>query len=538
MAKNLDFDREARLKIKSGVNQLAKAVKVTLGPRGRNVVIEKEHGEYISTKDGVTVAKEVFLSDPLENAGAQMVKEVSSQVNDEAGDGTTTATVLADEIINEGFRAIENGANPIELKRGIDKAVKCVVSELEKISKDIKSSEEVRNIARISANNDSEVGNLIASAIDKVGKEGVVTVEESKTAESYLETVEGMQFVNGYLSPYFITNQTNMQVELENPLILLVDFKITILKAMVKPLEYCIAQSRPLLIIAEAVDGEALAGLIVNKARGTLQVSACKAPGFGDKRLAQLEDIAALTGATVVNGQKAMKMQDLDPEWFGSARLVTMDNKNTTIIDGEGTPEAIKARVDEITTLIENSDSHYDIEQLQERLGKLSGGVAICRIGADSELEMEEKKFRVEDSLCATRAALDEGIIPGGGIALMNAGLSAEVEVENDDQRTGANIIQRACKAPFVSIMDNAGVNWEMIWMRISAAKSDTKGYDARSEKIVDMLKEGIIDPAKVTRTAIEKAGSVAGTIITTECLITNKPEEAKEQVSNPMMGM
>ena len=539
MAKNLNFEREARLKIKSGVNKLAGAVKVTLGPKGRNVVIEREHGEYISTKDGVTVAKEVILKDALENAGAQMVKEVASQVNDEAGDGTTTATVLANEIVTQGFRAIDNGANPIEVKRGIDKAIKCVVEDIESKSKDVKSSQDVNDVARISANNDIEIGNLIGAAIDKVGKEGVVTVEESRTAESYLETVEGLQFDKGYLSPYFITNQTAMQVELEEPNILLIDKKIAHLKDLVKPLEACIASGKSLLIIAEDIEGEALAGLIVNKARGTLKVAAVKAPGFGDKRTAQLEDIAALTGAQVVNPQKAMKLHKFDTEWFGSARLVTINNKKTTVIDGNGTKEAIEDRVGEITTLIEGSESHYETEQLQERLGKLSGGVAICRIGADSELEMEEKKFRVEDSLCATRAALDEGIVPGGGIALMHS-RNVEVDTENKDQELGAQIVIEACKAPFNSIMENAGLNSEVIWNQVAASGlNGTGGYDARSEQIVDMFKEGIIDPAKVTRTAIEKAGSVAGTIITTECLITREvTDEAGDTNVNMPMGM
>jgi chaperonin GroEL len=539
MAKNLNFEREARLKIKSGVNKLAGAVKVTLGPKGRNVVIEKEHGEYVSTKDGVTVAKEVVLKDALENAGAQMVKEVASQVNDEAGDGTTTATVLANEIVTQGFRAIDNGANPIEIKRGIDKAIKCVVQDIETKSKDVKSSQDVNDVARISANNDTEIGNLIGAAIDKVGKEGVVTVEESRTAESYLETVEGLQFDKGYLSPYFITNQTAMQVELEEPNILLIDKKIAHLKDLVKPLEACIASGKSLLIIAEDIEGEALAGLIVNKARGTLKVAAVKAPGFGNKRTAQLEDIAALTGAQVVNPQKAMKLHKFDTEWLGSARLITINNKKTTIIDGNGTKEAIEERVGEITTLIDSSESHYETEQLQERLGKLSGGVAICRIGADSELEMEEKKFRVEDSLCATRAALDEGIVPGGGIALMHS-RNVEVDTENKDQELGAQIVIEACKSPFNAIMENAGLNSEVIWNQVAASGlNGTGGYDARSEKIVDMFKEGIIDPAKVTRTAIEKAGSVAGTIITTECLITREiDKEGVDHTVNMPMGM
>jgi chaperonin GroEL len=539
MAKNLNFEREARLKIKSGVNKLAGAVKVTLGPKGRNVVIEKEHGEYVSTKDGVTVAKEVVLKDALENAGAQMVKEVASQVNDEAGDGTTTATVLANEIVTQGFRAIDNGANPIEIKRGIDKAIKCVVQDIETKSKDVKSSQDVNDVARISANNDTEIGNLIGAAIDKVGKEGVVTVEESRTAESYLETVEGLQFDKGYLSPYFITNQTAMQVELEEPNILLIDKKIAHLKDLVKPLEACIASGKSLLIIAEDIEGEALAGLIVNKARGTLKVAAVKAPGFGNKRTAQLEDIAALTGAQVVNPQKAMKLHKFDTEWLGSARLITINNKKTTIIDGNGTKEAIEERVGEITTLIDSSESHYETEQLQERLGKLSGGVAICRIGADSELEMEEKKFRVEDSLCATRAALDEGIVPGGGIALMHS-RNVEVDTENKDQELGAQTRIEACKSPFNAIMENAGLNSEVIWNQVAASGlNGTGGYDARSEKIVDMFKEGIIDPAKVTRTAIEKAGSVAGTIITTECLITREiDKEGVDHTVNMPMGM
>jgi|TARA_R100000084_G_scaffold107413_2_gene67344 chaperonin GroEL len=534
MAKDLSFNRDARNGINSGVKKLADAVRSTLGPRGRTVIIEKEYGEYHSTKDGVTVAKEIILEDTLENSGAQIVKEVAQQTNDEAGDGTTTATVLASEIISLGIRNIDSGRHPIELKRGIDKSVKSIVKSLRESSKDVSTDEDIRNIAKISANNDGEVGNLISEAISKVGREGVVTVEESQTGDTRLEIVEGMQFESKYLSPYFITNNTEMQVELENPWILLYDKKITSIKEIVKILEASIQQDKPLLIIAEDVDGEALAGLIVNKMRGTCKVAAVKAPGFGDKRNQYLEDIAALTGGEVVSYHRGMRLDKITTKSFGTARLVTINNKNTTIVDGAGTAEEIENRVSQIKHDIENASSNYDKEQTQERLAKLAGGVAILRIGAESEIEMKEKKDRVEDALNATRAALDEGIIPGGGIALMRC-LEPDVkDFENEDQLAGRDIVMKACGAPFGYIMENAGLNPEVVWKDIKDL-TNTQGFDARKEEVVDMYEAGIIDPAKVTRVALEKAASVAGTMLTTECVITKKPEDSDAEP--PMMG-
>tara|TARA_R100001126_G_C4884648_1_gene181498 strand:- start:1572 stop:3194 length:1623 start_codon:yes stop_codon:yes gene_type:complete len=534
MAKDLTFDSNARKALKSGVDKLSKAVEATLGPRGRNVVIEKEYGEYHSTKDGVTVAKAIELEDALENAGAQIVKEVSQQTNDEAGDGTTTATVLASSIIKQSFAAIEQGSHPIELKRGIDKAVKDIVKSLKSNSQEISSEEDIKNVATISANNDIEIGNLISEAIGKVGREGVVTVEESQTGDTRLEMVEGMQFESKYLSPYFITNNTDMRVELENPWILLYDKKITSIKDIVKVLEAAIQQNKPLLIVAEDVDGEALAGLIVNKIRGTLKVAAVKAPGFGEKRNQYLEDIAALTGGQVVSYHRGMRLDKITPEVFGTAANVTIDNKKTTIVDGAGSVEAIEERINVIKHDIDNSTSNYDKEQNQERLAKLAGGVAILRIGAQSELEMKEKKDRVEDALNATRAALDEGIVAGGGIALLSCNEPELEGYENKHQVTGAEIIANACSSPFQTIMENCGLNPEVIWNKIEASGKG-KGFDARTEEVVDMFEAGIIDPCKVTRTALEKAASVAGTLLTTECVITNLPgEEGKEP---PMAG-
>tara|TARA_R110000744_G_scaffold30351_2_gene71911 strand:- start:11142 stop:12773 length:1632 start_codon:yes stop_codon:yes gene_type:complete len=537
MAKDLEFNDKARLELLKGVEQLSAAVKSTLGPRGRNVVIEKEYGQYHSTKDGVTVAKEIDLEHPLQNAGAQIVKEVANQVNDEAGDGTTTATVLAADILKRGFRSIETGAHPIELKRGMDKAVKNIVKSLRSISKDVSTEDDIKNVATISANNDVEVGALISEAIEQVGKEGVVTVEESQTGDTRLEIVEGMQFESKYLSPYFITNNTEMQVELENPWILLYDKKITSIKEIVKVLEASIQQDKSLLIIAEDVDGEALAGLIVNKMRGTAKVAAVKAPGFGDRRNQNLEDIAALTGGTVVSYHKGMRLDKISPEVFGTATRVTINNKYTTIVDGDGTAEDILDRVNVIKYDIDNSTSNYDKEQNQERLAKLAGGVALLRIGAESEIEMKEKKDRVEDALNATRAALDEGIVPGGGIALMRCLDSDGITFDNSDQRQGASIIYSACGSPFKAIMDNSGLNSDLIWDKVCNEKGSNKntGYDARQEKVVDMFEAGIIDPAKVTRVALEKAASVAGTLLTTECVITNKPEDSGKE--SPMAG-
>ena len=526
MSKELKFNDLARKGIRSGVEQLSDAVKSTLGPRGRTVVIEKEYGEYHSTKDGVTVAKEVILEDTLENAGAQIVKEVAQQTNDEAGDGTTTATVLAAEMIKEGFKNIDSGRHPIELKRGIDVAVKNIVKSLKKISKEVSTDDEIRNIATISANNDVEVGNLISEAIGKVGREGVVTVEESQTGDTRLEMVEGMQFESKYLSPYFITNNTEMQVEMDNPWILLYDKKITSIKEIVKVLEASIQQDKPLLIVAEDIDGEALAGLIVNKIRGTAKVAAVKAPGFGDKRNQYLEDIAALTGGTVVSYHRGMRLDKITPEVFGTSAKITVNNKYTTIIDGAGSIEAIEERVNAIKFDIDNAASNYDKEQNQERLAKLAGGVALLRIGAESEIEMKEKRDRVEDALNATRAALDEGIVPGGGVALMRCVEPDDKDFENSDQLAGKEIVIKACGAPFYNIMKNSGLNPDVVWNKIEDSNAEHSGYDARKEEVVNMFDAGIIDPAKVTRVALEKAASVAGTLLTTQCVITKKPTE------------
>ena len=528
MSKNLDFGADARLKLLNGVEKLANAVSATLGPKGRNVVLEKSHGEYHSTKDGVTVAKEIDLKDPLENAGAQMVKEVANQVNDEAGDGTTTATVLAHNILKEGFKRVTNGSSPIELKRGMDIAVKHVVEKLKGLSKDVSDNDEIYQVGKISANNDDAIGRLISEAMDTVGTDGVITVEESRTAENSLETVEGLQFDRGYLSPYFINKQQEMMVQMEDPYILLYDGKISSLKPLVKILEYCISKSKPLFIIAEDVDGEALAGLIVNTARGTLKVAAVKAPGFGDKRTDNLEDIAILTGATVVSTKKGNKLEKVTGEEFGTCRLITCNNKFTTIVDGAGDSKLIESRVTEIQTAIDNADSAYEIENLQERLGKLAGGVAIIKIGAESELELKEKKDRVEDALSATRAAVDEGIVPGGGIALMRSIQDLErrntIKFDNDDQKEGFNIIMKSCKSPFNTICQNAGVNGEVTWTMLAPCATET-GWNIREGDSCNMYEAGIIDPTRVTRTALEKAVSVAGTMLITECVVTNDPD-------------
>lgn len=531
MAKNLDFGKDARAELMAGVDKLAQAVKVTLGPKGRNVVIEKSHGVYTSTKDGVSVAKEVVLEDKLQNAGAQMVKEVANQVNDDAGDGTTTATVLAQAILKEGYSKVTTGINPVELKKGIDYTVSHIVRDLQEMSKNISSTEEIKQVGTISANNDDNIGTLISEAMDTVGIEGVITVEESQTAEDSLEVVEGMQFDRGYMSPYFINNQQKQLVHMEDAQILLYDGKVTSIKPLVKILEYCIAQSKSLFIIAEDIDGEALAGLVVNSARGTLKVAAAKAPGFGDKRSAYLEDIAILTGGTVVSPKKGMKLENVTGVEFGTAKLVTCSNKTTTIIDGSGDEKQIQVRIEEIKSLIDASESVYETEQLQERLGKLVGGVAILRIGAESELELKEKKDRVEDALAATRAAVDEGIIPGGGIALRKASNRCLIECDNSEQDMGRDIVLEAIKAPFESILQNAGQSSTRVWNEIENATGIKNiGYDVRNEEIVDMFEAGIIDPTRVTRTALEKAASVAGTMLTTECVLTNIDDTSDSQ--------
>ena len=540
MAKNLDFNSTARSKMKNGVDKLANAVKVTLGPCGRNVVIEKEYGAPVSTKDGVTVAREIVLEDAVENAGAQMIKEVSEQANDVAGDGTTTATVLAQSIIEEGFKRVSSGGNPIELKRGIDKAVTEVVKTLKAMSKEVKGDEPIQQVATISANNDDTVGGIIADAINAVGREGVVTVDESATAETILDIVEGMQFDRGYLSPYFITNNTDMSVELDEPLILCYDKKVSNLKDIVKVLEYAIAAGKPLLIIAEDIDGEALAGLVVNKVRGTLSVAAVKAPSFGEERTALLQDLAILTGGQLVSPDKGMKLDTIDASWFGTCKKVKIDSKTTTVIDGYGDADQISLRAEEIKSALDNAESGWEREKVQKRLAKLSGGVAILKIGAESEIEMKEKKDRVEDALNATRAAIDEGIIPGGGVALMHAVSTLEILGDNNEQTSGIDIVRHACEAPFRAIMSNAGLNGDVIWNDIKANKdfNGNTGFDARGEKVVDMMEAGIIDPCKVTTTALQKAASVAGTILTTECILTNIKDDSKAVVGPGQMPM
>ena len=548
MAKNLDFNSDARSKMKDGVDKLANAVKVTLGPCGRNVVIEKEYGAPVSTKDGVTVAKEIELEDAVENAGAQMIKEVADKANDVAGDGTTTATVLAQAIITEGFKRVSSGGNPIELKRGIDKAVSSVVSNLKTMSKDVKGEEPIRQVATISANNDETVGSIIADAMEAVGREGVVTVDESATAETILDIVEGMQFDRGYLSPYFITNNNDMSVELDEPLILCYDKKVSNLKDIVKVLEYAIAAGKPLLIIAEDIDGEALAGLVVNKVRGTLSVAAVKAPSFGEERTALLQDLSILTGGQLVSPDKGMKLDTIDATWFGTCKKVKINNNTTTIIDGYGDTDNIAKRGEEIKAALDNAQSAWEREKVQKRLAKLSGGVAILKIGAESEIEMKEKKDRVEDALNATRAAIDEGIIPGGGVALMQAVNKLDAVGENSEQEAGIEIIRYACEAPFRAIMENAGLTADVIWNDIKAEIKNTRkahkagnkniGFDARNEKVVDMMEAGIIDPCKVTTTAIQKAASVASTILATECVLTNIKEDNKTVVGPGQMPM
>ena len=548
MVKNLDFNSDARSKMKDGVDKLANAVKVTLGPCGRNVVIEKEFGAPVSTKDGVTVAKEIELEDAVENAGAQMIKEVADKANDVAGDGTTTATVLAQAIITEGFKRVSSGGNPIELKRGIDKAVTSIVSNLKSMSKEVKGEEPIRQVATISANNDETVGSIIADAMEAVGREGVVTVDESATAETILDIVEGMQFDRGYLSPYFITNNNDMSVELDEPLILCYDKKVSNLKDIVKVLEYAIAAGKPLLIIAEDIDGEALAGLVVNKVRGTLSVAAVKAPSFGEERTALLQDLSILTGGQLVSPDKGMKLDTVDANWFGTCKKVKIDNRTTTIIDGYGNTDDIVRRGEEIKSALDNAESSWEREKVQKRLAKLSGGVAILKIGAESEVEMKEKKDRVEDALNATRAAIDEGIIPGGGVALMQAISKIEATADNTEQEAGIEIIKNACEAPFRAIMENAGLTADVVWNDIKAEIKDTRkahragnkniGFDARNEKVVDMLEAGIIDPCKVTTTALQKAASVAGTILTTECVLTNVKDDSKTVVGPGQMPM
>ena len=527
MAKKIQFDTEAREGLKRGVDALANAVKVTLGPKGRNVIVGKSFGGPQVTKDGVTVAKEIDLEDTLENMGAQMVKEVASKTNDLAGDGTTTATILAQSIVNEGLKNVTAGANPMDLKRGVDKAVAAIVDELNKSSKTVgNSSEKIQQIASISANNDNAIGNLITQAFEKVGKEGVITVEEAKGTDTYVDVVEGMQFDRGYLSPYFVTNSEKMEADLESPYILLYDKKISAMKDLLPVLEPVAQSGKPLLVIAEDVDGEALATLVVNKLRGALKIAAVKAPGFGDRRKAMLEDIAILTGGTVISEERGFNIENTTIDMLGSAERVTIDKDNTTIVNGSGDKKEIQARVGQIKSQIETTTSDYDKEKLQERLAKLAGGVAVLYVGAASEVEMKEKKDRVDDALHATRAAVEEGIVAGGGVALIRARKQLDkVKASNDDELTGIQIIFRALEAPLRTIVENAGGEGSVVVAKILDGKGSF-GYDAKSEKYVDLFESGIIDPKKVTRVALENAASVAGMILTTECALVDIKED------------
>ncbi len=535
MAKDIKFDIDARDGLKRGVDALANAVKVTLGPKGRNVIISKSFGAPQVTKDGVSVAKEVELEDALENMGAQMVKEVASKTNDLAGDGTTTATVLAQAIVKEGLKNVAAGANPMDLKRGIDKAVEAIVADLEKQAKKVgNSSEKIRQIASISANNDETIGELISEAFEKVGKEGVITVEEAKGTDTYVDVVEGMQFDRGYLSPYFVTDSDKMIADLENPYILLFDKKISNLQEILPILEPVAQSGRPLLIIAEDVEGQALATLVVNKLRGGLKIAAVKAPGFGDRRKAMLEDISILTGGTVISEERGFSLENADLEMLGTAETVTIDKDNTTIVNGSGKASDIKARVNQIKNQIESTTSDYDREKLQERLAKLAGGVAVLYVGAASEIEMKEKKDRVDDALNATRAAVEEGIVAGGGVALVRAQKRLDkISDVNLDEVTGIQIVARAIEAPLRTIVDNAGGEGSVVINKVTEGKGDF-GYDAKSDVFVDMLKAGIIDPKKVTRVALENAASVAGMILTTECALIDIKEDAPAM---PPMG-
>ncbi len=532
MAKEISYDSVARNALKKGVDTLANAVKVTLGPKGRNVVIEKKFGAPTITKDGVTVAKEIELEDKLQNVGAQMVKEVASKTSDIAGDGTTTATVLAQSIISEGLKNVAAGANPMSIKRGIDAATITVVDQLRKQSKDLPDSTQIAQVACISANGDKEIGDKIAEAMEKVGKDGVITVEESKTAETYLETVEGMQFDRGYLSPYFVTNSESMDAEMDDPYILIHDKKISNMKDLLPLLEKVVQTGKPVVILAEDVEGEALATLVVNKLRGTFKVLAIKAPGFGDRRKAMLEDIAVLTGGTVISEDAGYKLENATLDYLGSCKRVVSDKDNTTIVDGNGEKDNIKARINEINVQIEKTTSDYDKEKLQERLAKLSGGVAVLNVGAPTEVEMKEKKARVEDALHATRAAVEEGIVAGGGVALLRSVSALDKLDVSDNQKVGVNIVRRALEEPIRQIVNNAGLEASIVVQEVRNGKEDY-GFDARSEGYVNMFKSGIIDPTKVTRVAIENAASISGLLLTTEAAVTEIPE--KESSMPPM---
>ncbi len=527
MAKQLIFDEVARKRVLIGVETLARAVKVTLGPKGRNVVIDKKFGSPTVTKDGVTVAKEISLKDPFENMGAQMVKEVASKTSDSAGDGTTTATVLAESIYREGLRNVTSGSNPIFIKRGIDKAVEAIVAELQKISKKVSDREQIRQVATVSANWDKEIGNIIAEAMDKVGKDGTITVEEAKTLETTLDVVEGMQFDKGYLSPYFVTNAETMDVNLEDAYILIHEKKISALNDLLPLLQGVAKTGKPLLIIAEEVEGEALAALVVNKLRGTLNVCAVKAPGFGDRRKAMLEDIAILTGGRCLTEDLGLKLENVQLSDLGRAKRVTVDKENTTIVEGAGKTADIQGRVKQIRRQIEETSSDYDREKLQERLAKLAGGVAVVHVGAATETEMKEKKARVEDALHATRAAVEEGIVPGGGTALLRTAKAVEKVELTGDELVGAQIVRKAIESPLRQLCLNAGIEGSLVVQEVLKAKG-SNGFDVATGEYKDLVEAGIIDPTKVTRTAIQNAASVAGLLLTTECMITDMPEEKK----------
>jgi chaperonin GroEL len=537
-SKELLFNTDARSKLKRGVDQLAEAVKVTLGPKGRNVVIDKKFGSPTVTKDGVTVAKEVELSDPIENMGAQMVKEVATKTSDLAGDGTTTATVLAQAIFREGLKNVTAGANPMELKRGIDRAVEAVVEQLRGISVPSAGKKEIAQVGTISANNDKEIGNLIAEAMEKVGKDGVITVEEAKGLETTLETVEGMQFDRGYLSPYFVTDPEKMEAALDDPYILIHDKKISAMKELLPLLEKTAQSGKPLLIIAEDVEGEALATLVVNKLRGTLKVSAVKAPGFGDRRKEMLRDIAVLTGGQVISEELGFKLENATLNDMGRAKRVVVDKDNTTVVDGRGKPDGIQGRIAEIRSAIDKSTSDYDREKLQERLAKLSGGVAVINVGAATETELKEKKARVEDALHATRAAVEEGIVPGGGVALIRAQSALDKLKGTEDEKVGVEIVRRALEEPIRMIAQNAGAEGSIVVARVKESKEKNFGYNAASDTYEDLVRAGVIDPTKVTRTALQNAASIAGLLLTTECVVVEKKEEKPAPAAPPGGGM
>ena len=537
-AKELTFSVDARSALKKGVDKLAEAVKVTLGPKGRNVVIDRKFGSPLITKDGVTVAKEVELEDAIENMGAQMVKEVATKTSDLAGDGTTTATVLAQAIFREGLKNVTAGANPMSLKRGIDKAVERVIAELKNLSVETAGKKEIAQVGTISANSDEEIGNLIADAMEKVGKDGVITVEEAKGLETTLETVEGMQFDRGYLSPYFITDPDRMEAVLEDALILIHDKKVSSMKDLLPVLEKVAQMGRPLLIIAEDVEGEALATLVVNKLRGTLKIAAVKAPGFGDRRKAMLQDIAVLTGGQVISEEVGFKLENAVLSDLGRAKRIVVDKDNTTIVDGGGETDAIQGRIKEIRATVEKSTSDYDREKLQERLAKLAGGVAVINVGAATETEMKEKKARVEDALHATRAAVEEGIVPGGGVALLRAQATLkEFRLDDADENIGVRIIERSLEEPIRQIAQNAGVEGSIVVAKVRENQSPSFGYNARTDVYEDLVQAGVIDPTKVTRTALQNAASIAGLLLTTEAVVAELPEEKKKAAAAPMPG-